>query len=960
MGLTDAEAAARRPNVDFAAITEAEQRAFLSHAIRANLFTLFNLDLFVIAILMLLLGSPWSTFLTLLVLTINTCLNVLQEVVTKRRLDALLHTLRPQATVIRGGMLASVDGAEIVPGDMVVIGRGDEIFVDGIVVGDGELTFDLSTTRDSDQQIVKRAGDRVYAQTFCADGRAIYTATEAGAFRVAERRSGVQLLTEERTPLRSLLRAVLISLFAIVVLFSILVLRDSIIGGKPLVSDRYREAFSLIFRVAPTSLFFILIVDYAVGLLRIANVGGLAYRSTAVESLANVSILCLSLRSILQGTQVSLEEMPEYAGRTHVSMRLIRRMLGDLASNAPYRMPTIEALADALPGRRRAPVEAAGHFAALGWYGISFRDSDMSGTFVLGEAAVLSPHFVRKGPAPAPPAKEVQAQRQRRGVLGFLRLGWRTKKEAPHESTEPETNATTSRERSDDDAPKETADGGARFQMLRQHVRGFVQFVRRKESRATDSDEPLRKTLEPGHAIARESGQVALASAPATGQADAGSGAPHRMPRWRRFANQLTRLRRPHDQPEPAQQMEQTPAEVEQPRSLLFAYRPEIVPLADAQQRPHLPDGLIPLARITLTETVRPEMVATMRDLRRAGIAITLLSHEDSARVRQLVQALSMRVCATSTDNDDIVNDIAGDSSRPPAATAGTALIGLAAEKQVQILRRMHERGAYVAMVGDSVGDLPAMREAQLRIVLRSSSQIAFKIADIVLLADSLAALPEILRAGQRIINAVLNTLKLNLSQIAAQLLLLGAFVMLPLPHFFYGATQAAVISAYTLTIPNIFMRFWAPTGGITAAAMRRTLARLVVPAMIANGLLALAIHLIFWRPTSDAAYAQLATTYGLLGAGWLLILFVLPPTRFWAVATRQVGDRRVVRLVAALICLFFATVTIPLFRQWLHIDWLPSVTDYFVVAVALGLWMLGLQAIWRTLARVTDDASRM
>src|SRR5262249_14653371 len=90
LGPTHAEAAARRPDVDFAAIAEAEQWAFLSQAIRANLFTLFNLDLFVIAILMFLLGSPWSTFLTLLVLTINVCLNVLQEVVTKRRLDALL------------------------------------------------------------------------------------------------------------------------------------------------------------------------------------------------------------------------------------------------------------------------------------------------------------------------------------------------------------------------------------------------------------------------------------------------------------------------------------------------------------------------------------------------------------------------------------------------------------------------------------------------------------------------------------------------------------------------------------------------------------------------------------------------------------------------------------------------------------------------------------------------------
>jgi hypothetical protein len=397
-GLTDAEAAARRPAVDFDAIAEKEQRAFLSRAIRTSLFTLFNLDLFAIAILMLLLGSPWSTFLALLVLAINVCLNVLQAVVTKRRLDALLRTLRPQATVIRDGGLASVDVAEIVPGDMVVVGRGDEFFVNGVIVGDGELTIDPATASDRDRQMVKRAGDRVHAHTFCADGRAIYAATEAGAWRVAEQRGGVQLLTEEPTPLRSLLRAVLLSLLAIVVTLSLLALAGSIVGGEPLASERYRNTFALIFRVAPTSLFFILIIGYAVGVLRIANVGGLAYRSTAVESLANVSDLCLSLRSVLQGTQVTLEEIGGRDGRARVSPQFIRRMLGDLANSAPYRMSTIAALAEALPGRRRTPVEAAGHLAALGWYGISVRDPDMRGTFVIGEAALLSPHFARDEP----------------------------------------------------------------------------------------------------------------------------------------------------------------------------------------------------------------------------------------------------------------------------------------------------------------------------------------------------------------------------------------------------------------------------------------------------------------------------------------------------------------------------------------------------------------------------------
>jgi cation-transporting ATPase E len=432
-----------------------------------------------------------------------------------------------------------------------------------------------------------------------------------------------------------------------------------------------------------------------------------------------------------------------------------------------------------------------------------------------------------------------------------------------------------------------------------------------------------------------------------------------RTPRWRGLVNRLARLRRPRDSQEPTPEAGQIPTDAGQPRSLIFAYRRELVPLTDAQQQPCLPDGLIPLARITLTETVRPEMVATMGALRRAGVAITLLSHDDSAHVRALVHALGMHIRAVGT-GEGPDGGIAAKLAAPPAPAAGTALIGLTADEQVRVLHAMRARGAYVAMVGESVGDLPAMRAAQLRVVLRGGAQIALNIADLVLLADSLSALPAILRSGQRTINAALNTLKLYLSQTAAQLLLLGAVVAVQLPHFFYNPTQAGVISAYTLTMPNIVLRFWAPIGRTDGGMMRRALARVIIPAMFANGILALVTHLTFWRRTGDAAHSQLATTYALLGAGWLLILFVLPPSRFWAAAARPVGDRRVVWLVVALACVFCATLLVPVFRRWLRVDWLPSATDYLAIVVALGAWTLGLRAVWGILARVTGGGSRV
>ena len=291
-----------------------------------------------------------------------------------------------------------------------------------------------------------------------------------------------------------------------------------------------------------------------------------------------------------------------------------------------------------------------------------------------------------------------------------------------------------------------------------------------------------------------------------------------------------------------------------------------------------------------------------------------------------------------------------------PKKASETIIYGdLTPAQKAEIIKSLQGQDQYIMMVGSAVGDVAALRQADLAMVPKSGTQAALRLTDIVLMDDSIGALPQVLSTGQQMINGVLTTLKLYLSQVIMQLLLILLVALRVLEQFPYIPAQAGVVLAFTIVIPNIFLVLWAAAGRVTAEGMLRQLIHFIAPTAVTLTILVSGIFFTFGERSGSPDYARLAVTYTLLLAGWLRVLFVQPATSFWVGGAPLRGDARVFQLVIGCALILVGMLVFPFFQGAFFITPLASWADFFTIVLAVTVWAFLLRAIWRWRATASD-----
>jgi len=399
--------------------------------------------------------------------------------------------------------------------------------------------------------------------------------------------------------------------------------------------------------------------------------------------------------------------------------------------------------------------------------------------------------------------------------------------------------------------------------------------------------------------------------------------------------------------------------------TLVLARGPGEGVLMDAEGRPLLPSGLVPLCAVRYRRRVRPEAIRTIRGFLDAGVQIKVFAVEDTAEILAV-----LREAGLSAEDEAQLTTTGGISGEefdrlPRSRWLRTVLEhrlfgGLTPEQVGELVRLLRDNGEHVTVVGDGVTDLPALQEAQLAVAQPASSQAALDLADIVLLDNAPSALLKVLHRGQAIVRGLLDVIQLNLSMVVCSALLIIDVRLIGV-GFPYVAAQGTVITVFAVTIPSLALPFLATHGAVSSRLYRPLLVRFVVPAGVTLSLVGFGVYLFFLNRTGSIATAQLAVTYTLAYAALTLGVLIKPPRLTRPPAEGETEPRREWRmlgLAAGLAVIVTLLPFIPIARRQFRIDLLPQLWEYPAVWLAVALWVGVLHLVWRWRPRL-DLAGR-
>jgi cation-transporting ATPase E len=394
-GLSESEVVARRARGLGNTARLQTSRSYLQ-ILRENAFTFINTVLFSIGLVLILMGRTGDAVVTAGLVLMNVVVGVVQEGRAKRTLDRIALLMRPKATVVREGRERTVDPAELVVGDVLVIRPGDQIVVDGQVVGDGRVDMDESLLTGESDLVPKRTGDPVYSGSFCATGSALYEAQKVGAESLAHQMTAsARAFRQVKTPLQHDIDFVIrLMILLAAQLGTLLILREVRLHGPAVETV---QIAAVIVALVPQGLFFMTTVTYATGAVRMAGKGALIQQANAIESMSHVDVLCTDKTGTLTTNRLRLHAVHSLG----LEEAELRRRLGDMAASASSGNRTTEAIRAACGGQARRVVDEVTFSSERKWSAVSFDDEVLRGVYVLGAPEMLEPHLAPiPGPSP--------------------------------------------------------------------------------------------------------------------------------------------------------------------------------------------------------------------------------------------------------------------------------------------------------------------------------------------------------------------------------------------------------------------------------------------------------------------------------------------------------------------------------------------------------------------------------
>ncbi len=388
-GLTTAEVAERVARGEVNDVPVRSSRS-TTDIVRANVFTRFNAIIGVLWVIMLFV-APIQDSLFGFVIVANTGIGIIQELRAKKTLDSLAVIGEAKPSVRRDGRTAEISTSEIVLGDVIELGPGDKVVVDGAVGEADGLEIDESLLTGEADPVLKKPGDAVMSGSFVVAGGGAFTATKVGreayAAQLAEEASRFTLVHSE---LRSGISTILKYVTWMMIPTSIGLIISQLLVKDNNLKDSIARTVGGIVPMIPEGLVLLTSVAFAIGVIRLGRKQCLVQELPAIEGLARVDVVCLDKTGTLTEGGMDVTELRPLGG---AEPAYVKKVLGALGESDPRPNASLQAIIDAYPDSAEwRCTESLPFSSARKYSGASFSEGDgENNTWLLGAPDVLLP-----------------------------------------------------------------------------------------------------------------------------------------------------------------------------------------------------------------------------------------------------------------------------------------------------------------------------------------------------------------------------------------------------------------------------------------------------------------------------------------------------------------------------------------------------------------------------------------